>query len=283
MKFLWQLIIISLKVVAFYISWFLVILFAVSAVDKCSAEEIRIGIIDTGYREDLSTGKLKLCKTDHYDFLTKKHQIGYTNMHGVRIGNIIGEALIGVDYCAVIYQVYNHQTDPRYNYVRALRLAADDGLLAINLSYSGEDAIPEEQAILTKISQHGTMLFIAAGNDKKDVSQDCSAYPTCYDLPNAVVVGALDNDGEPALYSNFGPIVDTWEVGESWAGDYWQGTSFSAPRALSRFVRSFWHLMHPELAKSAMRLEPPREHGTTKSTLMIKQRGSRSGTYPQSY
>jgi hypothetical protein len=119
----------------------------------------------------------------------------------------------------------------------------------VNLSFGGYS--PLGMGALTKainrLDQSGTVVVASAGNDA-----------TCYPLypaalENVVAVGALDEDGEPAIYTNYGPWVDASAPGTNlvslffdgfngpgWAentedpDDFqgwarWSGTSFATP------------------------------------------------------
>src|SRR5262249_22117052 len=46
-----------------------------------------------------------------------------------------------------------------------------------------------------------TLFVMAAGNYGADISYICDVRPTCFDLPNVIVVAALDRETTPGLYT----------------------------------------------------------------------------------
>jgi subtilisin family serine protease len=80
------------------------------------------------------------------------------------------------------------------------------------------------------------ILFVcAAGNEQKDVVFH-EYIPQCFELPNLLVVGAVDQSGEPTSWTNFGKTVQVYANGlqvESYVpgGKRWKasGTSQASP------------------------------------------------------
>lgn len=83
--------------------------------------------------------------------------------------------------------------------------------------------------------KYSDIIFVlGAGNDAKDVDENF-VVPACIDLPNVIVVGGVDDNGEQIDFSNYGKNVKTWALAK---GTYkinkdreifMEGTSFSAP------------------------------------------------------
>lgn len=205
-----------------------------------AAEPVRIAIIDTGYDPDIAPVKLKLCKTGHYDFPSKKPQIGSVHIHGTVIGSIIAAELKDVDYCAVIYQVFDEEDSLMsiQNATLAFRRAKKEKLIAINASFEGKLHSYKEHDAILELGE--VIVFAAAGNSNQDLDKTCNVYPACYEAPNVVVVGSVSPDiTQKALYSNYGTLVKVWYPGDVKFNGQWQsGTSFAAPRALADYVRS---------------------------------------------
>jgi hypothetical protein len=131
----------------------------------------------------------------------------------------------------------------------------------VNLSFGGYSPIGMEALADAVAALHraGTVVVASAGNDATCLP----TYPAV--LPDVVSVGALDEDGRAAVYTNYGPWVRACTRGtdvvslffegfngaeaagvdgideddfRGWA--QWSGTSFAAPRvvaALARLVR----------------------------------------------
>lgn len=204
------------------------------AANAAPEAKYKIAILDTGYNPFTAGTKLKLCKSGHFDYRTNTATIGATGEHGTKVASIIAEELRNVDYCAVIYQVMNRQNNMLdVNIVDALNRARASGAAAVNLSFVSQYPTIAERKALERLAK-GARLFVAAGNDKKNLDWYCDAFPACYDIPNMVVVGATDTSGMTASYSNRGERINVWYFGGHRYGGY--GTSFAAPRALSAYV-----------------------------------------------
>lgn len=97
----------------------------------------------------------------------------------------------------------------------------------------------------------GVLFVIAAGNSDNDVKFD-EVYPSSFQLPNVIVVGAVDQAGDEASFTSFGN-VDVYASGfevESYVpgGERiaFSGTSMAAPN-VTNLAGKLWAL-HPELS-----------------------------------
>lgn len=212
---------------------------------KLNNQLIKIAIIDTGYLTPppgVDIPALKLCDTGHFNFDTKKPEVGVGYIaHGTIIGSIIAAELKNVNYCAVIYQIQVKGMISSKEVTEALNMASKEGITAVNVSLEGREYSFYERLAFKNLSDKGTLIFTAAGNRRLDLNEQCSSYPSCYRLKNIIVVGAIDEESEfKTGYSNYGYKVAVWYRGDViWNGQKIQGTSFAAPRALSDFVYSF--------------------------------------------
>lgn len=126
------------------------------------------------------------------------------------------------------------------NYLTQLKLTKKINLVATNNSWGGGGY---SQALYDAIQAAGNanILFIAAaGNDGLDIDATPS-YPASYNLPNVISVGAIDQNGRRASFSNYGvnnvhiaapgvDIVSTVPTSSGAAGyGYMSGTSMAAP------------------------------------------------------
>lgn len=205
----------------------------------------KIAIIDSGYAPALGKRSLKLCKTGHYDYMTETSNLAYHGPHGQRIAEIIAEKLKDVDYCAVIYQVeVGGGYIPEANIAEALDRALGEGIVAINLSMQVVGKAPDQCLVNTikKLSEaHAPpTIFVAVGNESKNLDYKCDTYPACSKYRNIIRVGALDYNlpRTRAQYSNYGKVVQIWAPGYFFDNDeeMVEGTSYAAPRALSEFI-----------------------------------------------
>jgi hypothetical protein len=209
---------------------------------------VRIAIVDTGFIKQLGKPSVKLCKTGHYDFVLNKAGIHEAaGPHGTYIANIIGSELQGYNYCIVVYRVWNDDPSEALflRVAKALRLAGDENVSAINYSLQGLAHSYTERNGFVRALGRGIKIFVAAGNEHQDLDRACISYPACYqNMPKGMaIVGAVtDSDPQaPTSYSNYGRKVDVWKPGsyvDQLSGIFAQGTSFAAPRAVSDYVRS---------------------------------------------
>ncbi len=221
--------------------WFEVGVSCAQANASSNEPKYKIAILDTGYDIHAPGTKLKLCKTGHFDFRSYRRTIDYTQSHGTEVSSIIAERLKDVDYCAIIYQIESvFGTFPDQNIIGALELANVAGVVAVNMSFVSSDPSIAEREALKRIASKGAKLFVAAGNDRKNLDYECDVFPACYDIPNLSAVGALDPlTGEKASYSNRGSRIKLWYSGRYHAaGRSVNGTSLAVPRALSEYVLS---------------------------------------------
>jgi subtilisin family serine protease len=214
----------------------LILIFGTGHAHADHQPKFKIAIIDTGYDASLVTGsKLKLCKHGHYDFSKGQNGVGFTKKHGTAVASIIAEQLKDVDYCAVIYTISIYENAEQI--VTAFYKASYETVDAINASYSGSIKSVAEREAVRDAAKRVKAIFVAAGNDGRNLDVSCLAFPTCFDIPNVHPVGALKANGARLPVSNYGSKVKEWYSGEASLG-FIPATSFAAPRALSSYVLS---------------------------------------------
>ena len=124
------------------------------------------------------------------------------------------------------------------NVSQAIRWAADHGARIINLSLGTNETFGGPTDIEVAINyawSKGALIVAAAGNGGADgVGDPALDYPAR--LPNVVSVAAIDETGQRASFSNYGPGLDLSAPGDrilTLDGNnniqYLRGTSFSAP------------------------------------------------------
>jgi len=178
------------------------------------------------------------------DLHCSAHGLGVASTIGSRIGN--GVTAAGVTNNANIYAIRTMTCGTGFlsdTSNAMLWLAGEhfDGVTPyqgepgiVNMSLGGKsNGCPNYmQAGIDAAIGAGFTLVVAAGNDSVDVSLQAPA-----NCDGVIVVGALDNNGELADFSNFGSGIDVVARGTSiisLCGDtdnacWWDGTSFSAP------------------------------------------------------
>jgi len=116
----------------------------------------------------------------------------------------------------------------------ALDYVADRGARVVNISITG----PASQAVTDVIRSHPDALFVAAaGNTGSDDDLGGNAYPCANPEPNVLCVGAVDQAGALASFSNYGagsvdlaaPGVRIATLNLNGYSSGWSGTSIAAP------------------------------------------------------
>lgn len=213
-----------------------------SVIGQAGATPVKIAIIDTGYDEkNLPEGYpvLKICPEGSYDFVVRRKGVTSSHWHGNVTASIIANLLQDVNYCALVYNVATGASIPDDALLDAVKQASKEHLFAVNLSLGGTVYSAAIHQALLALEGTGTTIFIAAGNDNKNLNSVCNTYPACFKLKNTFVVGATDHDVFKASYSNEGTKVNSWYDGSfNYNGQLVQGTSFASPRALGDWVQS---------------------------------------------
>lgn len=205
-----------------YLIWFLIPI-------NCLATTT-IAIIDTGLDLKLFPNA-KLCKGGHLNAVSGKKEIVNAAAHGTFVYKALSENLKNSDYCVYIINVYKNGVDTQalINGLKHIKKLKPD---IINYSISGPLPIPKEMILLDQISNNGTKIFVASGNNKKDLSVECSSYPACYYLPKVSVIGCRD------MFCNVKGPINKYETGTvSINGKIDKGSSFATPRAIAAYIR----------------------------------------------
>lgn len=211
--------------------------------NNVEARTIRVAVIDSGVNTaDLIN--VKRCPNLDKDFSgeTLKDDLN----HGTKILNLIAQGNENVDYCVAVIKIFSGKFSVFFmnKYFKALEYVLYNKFDIVNLSLNGNTKYKTEETLIKTLSDIGTIVVIAAGNDKKDLSIKCDQYPACYDR-RSVIVGAVPvmgirQDNESNYESKNTGIIDVIV-----SGDYYNyktkqlsyGTSFAAPRVVSTLIR----------------------------------------------
>lgn len=202
-----------------------------------ASDTIRVGVVDTGIDYGNSSFISHLCEpNDLYD------AIGDGMQDNLGHGKYINESILSMakdsNFCFVVAKwTDTRNTTSEASYLNSLHYILGKNVTLVNLSLTAYIYSREEYDL---INDHQNVLFIvAAGNEGYNLDSLQGIYPPQYMLPNIVVVGALNEDGEHYTDSNFGAIVRSWEIG--WYA-YGHGTSFATAIHTGRIIYNLSHL-----------------------------------------
>jgi subtilisin family serine protease len=211
---------------------------------------VRIGLVDTGWQQNHPDLANKAY--DEYDFVNEdpRAEAGGNDYHGTSVAGVAaadtnnneGVASIGFNARFVMAKActdfcLTEDTAPAIDW-----LAQQKQVKIINLSFGaifpdGTAPDPLLGDAIQRAQEAGALVVASAGND--GVYTD-SFYPSCFE--GVLGVGAVNDAGTDAYFSNAGPCVDLVAPGESvltttrWSQafpyeyGYVTGTSFSAPQ-----------------------------------------------------
>jgi subtilisin family serine protease len=204
--------------------------------------------------------------------------------HGTHIAGLIAGKLpngksFGLNPYATLlsYEVdFSKLSDPAELVTLATNLdkMPEENAEVVNLSF-GYMLDPErgiQDPVQTSIAsqQDKTLFVMAAGNYGTDVTYICDQRPTCFDLPNVIVVGALDRTMDlPRLFSaangklqtNYGTRVHIGAIGQdvfstAAFGRYgvMSGSSFAAPQvaAVASLMMRKYKKLSPQEVKNRL-------------------------------
>lgn len=163
------------------------------------------------------------------------------NLHGTAVAGLIAAKAnnrIGITGIApsvkiLPVRVTNDSQGRAYlsDLAECIRLGADQGAKVHNVSFSGSESQTINSAALYAQSK-GSLLFMAAGNDGRDVSKTQPDYNTF------ILVGGTDKYDQHSTFSNYGapvhlvaPGTNVYTTAPGGAYTTISGTSFSSPIA----------------------------------------------------
>lgn len=210
------------------------VFFNSNAYCKCTDKPVVIAVVDTGFGFQGYGMEARLCKMGHKDFTTEKQYIPSfpgvidpvpldNHRHGTNITGIIENYLkqAHINYCIVVLKYHSPlQTGwaNLYSTIDAFKYATKIKADYINYSSGGKEPSNKERIVVEQYLNEGGKLIVAAGNEAQDLDVDSLGYyPAKYDK-RITVVGMLMPDGRKAPLSNYGKVVNRWEVGYNVSG-----------------------------------------------------------------
>lgn len=189
------------------------------------AKTIKIAVIDTGL-----TPAIQTCPDGSYDFITDKPGVGIDTVgHGTAMAKIIKNFAGKKDFCLISYKVFDGMNGNSIYIHRAIEMAIEDHVDIINMSLTGPEYDKGEYFALKKAVAAGIKIFIASGNDKKNLNKVCDTYPACYKGINFVVVGTSDIGTK----ANYGTVISQKEY---FCSEHLCGTSISTAIATGKYI-----------------------------------------------
>jgi|CXWL01.1.fsa_nt_gi subtilisin family serine protease len=215
------------------------------------AKPVKIAVIDSGI-DSRYNSYLPLCPSGHKSFvnsLWSEDDFKHGTNIALTIQNYIGKA---PNYCFLIIKVIS-KNDNKYNYLPdAIEYAVQEKASVINISLSGLESYDEEKMAIQHALNNNIVVFVAAGNDYKDLNKDCSVYPACYKFTkNQKGFGVIGNYKSPGVKhpsSNHGSVVNLWEIGTN-ITTYditMTGTSQATAVATGKLVRRYLMQLKPK-------------------------------------
>ncbi len=198
-------------------------------------EKLVVGIIDTP-AQPLSPDKeaFVLSRTDLVpgqpadDGLWHGTAMAEEFLHGLALTDTSED---GSSVRVRLYNTYGaNQTATSFDVTRAIHQAAQDGVSILSLSLGGPDPSPLLQESLASFVEQGGLVFVAAGNEGTDQPY----YPAAD--PRVIAVTAVNRNGEPMSWANYGSYVDVGAPGVAlvpYGGLNWVVTGTSPATALA--------------------------------------------------
>lgn len=186
----------------------------------------QIAVLDTGIKDEWKHHKA-FCKEGHKDFTGYGLQDAHG--HGTNISGIIAKQ-IDLDKNCLVMVKYWEYTSTVESYMKALRYIVQKGYEMVVFAGGGYMAIPGEKQLIQKMK----LMVAASGNEGLNLSANCVSFPSCFYLPNVIVVGASDL----VIGNKNGPVkVQELGVSQTGFGITMSGTSQASANHAARLIR----------------------------------------------
>jgi subtilisin family serine protease len=226
-----------------------------------------------------------------WDFVHDDNTVHDLNQdfHGTHVAGTIAASINGVGIVGVAPQVsimalkfIGPKGGSTSDAILAINYAAANGADVMNASWGGPDF---SQALEDAIAASGLLMVAASGNDGADIDGGTDhSYPASFTLDNIISVGAVDQDGQLAPFSDYGSTsVDLVAPGVNILSDYPEsrlayadGTSMAAPHVTGAAALAIserrWLASKPSTLRSRLirtGTDAPATHGLTVSGRMV--------------
>lgn len=220
--------------------------------------KVIVAIIDTGI--DLTNPDFAGRIVQGYDFVNDDDTAMDDNGHGTHVAGIVAATgnnsyqLAGLDWAAKIMPIKvlnNSGTGSALNVSKGIIYAVDHGAQIINLSLGFDGYSAEVASAVEYAYQHGVTVVAASGNTNSAVN-----FPA--NLPHVIAVGAVDDDENRWVKSNYGSELDLVAPGKDVLSSgligpvYKSGTSMAAAHVtgLASLLRGISPLKSDQIEKT---------------------------------
>ncbi|MDD4975707.1 MAG: S8 family peptidase [Bacteriovorax sp.] len=179
-----------------------------------------------------------------YDFNAKKPDPMDGNGHGTHCAGVIGAQHDGLGVVGVMANVKlipvkfldDKGAGEDIDAVAAIDYAIKRGAKVMSNSWGSDEKVQALYDAIKAAEKAGIVFVVAAGNDGADNDRTPS-YPNNFDISNIIAVGASNNRGNRASFSNYGsktvhvfaPGEDIFSTVNNGEYDWMSGTSMAAP------------------------------------------------------
>ena len=170
---------------------------------------VKVALIDTGV--DISHELLDgyIDTENAYDFVDDDTDVfddewPMLSCHGTHIAGIIAKTAreTGADVSILPLKVFDNGTAYTSDIIAAIEYAESCGASVVNCSFG---SISENPALKEAIKNSEMLFLCAVGNNRRDLRKTAS-YPACFELPNVVSVGSVNQDGGFSYFSSYGDV-----------------------------------------------------------------------------
>ena len=211
---------------------------------------ITVGVVDSGIDYDHPIFKNRI-KSGGYDFVNGD-KYPYDDLgHGTHVSGTIVDCTPGLNIKILPVKVLNYNNEGSgLDIANGIEYAANKGVDVINFSiqmYSHSSYIHD---VIENAISKNVVVVVAAGNNSNNTVYECPS-----DMYDAVVVSAIDHNGQICDFSNYGSTIDVaapgYDIYSAYPGceyAYMDGTSMAAPHISA--ACAMYRLKNPKLSVS---------------------------------
>lgn len=204
---------------------------------------VKVAIVDTGVS---AHAKIKGRLLKGKDYIDNDNNPADKNGHGTHVAGTIVDCTPGINVKVLPVRVMNASGLGNPSTVgNGIRYAVNQGAKVINLSLGGYSHYKYIEECIAYAHKMNVTVVVAAGNECENTKYICPAH-----LATPIVVGAINQSGKRAFFSNFGTSLDIVAPGvdikSCWLGGGYataSGTSMAAPHISA--AAAMYRLMNP--------------------------------------